>query len=206
MTTQSPHHYQDDLTYDAMNALPGVSSVHLMVDIETESANKNARVFEVAIRPFTLNKIMPATVLIPGETWQDARHRDPKTREWWMHPARSERFEELVELGKKGLGKDDFLAALGKSMQGTTDKGLLWARGQDFDLGILATFYENAGQPVPWKFWLGADARTILRCTGTPAQAADHTAAYDTFIQAQDTVRAMRKLIACGAAPLRAFA
>ena len=79
---------------------------------------------------------------------------------WWMgqsEEARNAAFADGIDL-KSGLQRiTDFV----KSLEPNANKVIMWARGQDFDIGQLNDMYETMGMVPPWKFWNSRDTRTL---------------------------------------------
>jgi hypothetical protein len=89
------------------------------------------------------------------------------------------------------------LNVFGGLIQGVGPKTLLWANGQDFDLGILGNLYDTVGMARPWVYNAGRDMRTLIDITGKPDikfEGEQHDALADAKHQAK-VIQAALKMV-----------
>lgn len=84
---------------------------------------------------------------------------DSDTLQWWMcqdEAARTAFVAGQCEAAPVITALEAFSAWL-------PDNAAPWANGAGFDFAILSNHYHDAGLPVPWKYWLEHDLRTLKR-------------------------------------------
>jgi hypothetical protein len=127
---------------------------HVMIDIETMSTHpNNALILSIGLvefdpTPDKAPRIGNRTLLRPEIIPQLllGRHVDPKTQKWWMdqsHPA----------IDDWALGeRQDFLTVHSVVSSYTRDKKGIWANGDLFDLGNLASLILQLRCDLPWHY------------------------------------------------------
>jgi hypothetical protein len=181
----------------------------LMLDLETLSTRKNARVMTIAAVLFNTH-----TGQI-GDTMHLGLHRygringqydgvDDETLAWWLSPPQAVALKRITALIQKqpyaphrALEK---LAAFIAKHQPVT----FWSNGASFDLAILDNLFTAHGMSIPWRFWQERDTRTIVdaarQITGSDPkkhvifEGQPHDALNDARYQARYVIQAYKQL------------
>lgn len=123
---------------------------------------------------------------------------NPKTVAWW-----SEQSSNATDIFRQGdsLSIDRALRCLSEFI-GKDD--LVWAKGPDFDLVMLAKAYEMMGMRVPWSFRNARDVRTMIwlgKLAGLkesdapkPQPFIKHFALHDAMFQAEVVLQVANEL------------
>lgn len=158
--------------------------IHFMVDLETYDTKPTAVILSIG------------AVVIVDPTQSYYRELDPttqtyrtvsdSTKEWWSKQPMP------IPIGPYSLyaALSEFTAWI-KSFNG---EPVIWCKGTDFDVAILANAYEQMYLPVPWKYNNIRDCRTVFKIAGWEPKKANHNALQDAIDQADDLLGALNKL------------
>ena len=150
----------------------------LMIDIETVGTGPEACILTIAAQafdPFTrgyYNQEYYARIDIES---QEGRNIEQGTIDWWATQPTAAREEAFAEEGRIPLKQA--LEELGKLIWHSKR---VWANGPTFDMNILEHAYKSYGIPLPWKYFLVRDARTVYGlCPNLNKYPASHHALED---------------------------
>lgn len=101
------------------------------------------------------------------------------TLEFWFRQDSTLAYDVLFNSGRfnrETMSVAEALAALNQWAQeqaeahdaGELDRVKWWAKGPDFDMGLLEEAYRLTGIDIPWKYNLKRDLRTVQDITGCP--------------------------------------
>lgn len=130
----------------------------LMIDNETMGLGPNAAVMQIGVQSFNstsgalgqgllIDVDLNSALMLGGET-------DPETILWWRQRG------GLVQKSPKSMRAA--LATLAAYVGDYPQLKRVWCRGLSFDLAHLEGYYMRAGVPIPWKYNIGRDTRTIF--------------------------------------------
>ncbi len=88
---------------------------------------------------------------------QPTRDIDNGTIEWWASQPPHAREEAFAEEGRIPL--DQALDELGKLIWHSK---LIWSQGPTYDMNILEHAYKSYYKPLPWKYYMVRDSRTVF--------------------------------------------
>jgi len=88
---------------------------------------------------------------------QEDRAIDQGTIDWWATQPAIVRDEAFNEEGRIPL--DQALDELGKLIWNSK---LIWAQGPTYDMNILEHAYKSYKKPLPWKYYMVRDSRTVF--------------------------------------------
>lgn len=88
---------------------------------------------------------------------QPDRAIDQGTIDWWATQPAIVRDEAFNEEGRIPL--DRALDELGKLIWHSK---LIWAQGPTYDMNILEHAYKSYNKPLPWKYYMVRDSRTVF--------------------------------------------
>ncbi len=88
---------------------------------------------------------------------QPDRDIDDGTIEWWATQPTHAREEAFNEQGRIPL--DQALDELGKLIWHSK---LIWSQGPTYDMNILEHAYKSYRKPLPWKYYMVRDSRTVF--------------------------------------------
>ena len=88
---------------------------------------------------------------------QPDRAIDQGTIDWWATQPAIVRDEAFNEEGRIPL--DQALDELGKLIWHSK---LIWAQGPTYDMNILEHAYKSYRKPLPWKYYMVRDSRTVF--------------------------------------------
>jgi hypothetical protein len=131
----------------------------LMIDIETVGTGPNACILTIAAQAFDpfsrgyYDRHYYARVDIES---QPERNIEQGTIDWWATQPSAARDEAFAEDGRIPLTQA--LEELGKLIWHSKR---IWANGPTFDMNILEHAYKSYSMPLPWKYFLIRDARTV---------------------------------------------
>ena len=150
----------------------------LMIDIETVGTGPEACILTIAAQafdPFTrgyYNQQYYARIDIDS---QEGRNIEQGTIDWWATQPTAAREEAFAEESRIPLKQS--LEELGKLIWHSKR---IWANGPTFDMNILEHAYKSYSIPLPWKFYVVRDARTVYGlCPGLNKYPASHHALED---------------------------
>ena len=164
------------------------NDVHVVLDLETMSTDKQALVLSIGWAIIKDCEIVSQGEVRPKMEAQADRHVSFDTLRWWMDGNKAEAQKHLASLPEWDL--DVALTYLDVSVDAIKQwpKVKVWGNSPNFDCDILAGLYRSAGKEVPWKFWQERDMRT-LRDVSTTARHVPkiaHTAMWDAVAEAED--------------------
>ena len=149
-----------------------------MIDIETVGTGPEACILTIAAQafdPFTrgyYNQQYYARIDIDS---QEGRNIEQGTIDWWATQPTAAREEAFAEESRIPLKQS--LEELGKLIWHSKR---IWANGPTFDMNILEHAYKSYSIPLPWKFYVVRDARTVYGlCPGLNKYPASHHALED---------------------------
>lgn len=161
--------------------------IHIMVDIETYDTKPTALI--LSIGACVITDPMQSYYRELDPTTQTYRTVSDSTKEWWSKQPMP------IPIGPHSLyaALTDFSGWLQDICKGA--EPVIWCKGTDFDVAILANAYEQMYLPVPWKYNNIRDCRTVFKIAELQPLKASHNALEDAIDQAYDLLDALRKLI-----------
>lgn len=172
-----------------------------MLDLETLSVRSDAAIIVIGAIKFNRNNYLKPLEemetfyrLVDIESCTKAGLRiDEETKNWWHNQDYAVRYEALENPNRVSLKKAllDFSAWVRPNTK-------IWGNGDDFDCSILAEAYHKCEIPVPWKFWLTRDCRTLfdiasIKNADLPKNSKHH-ALHDCYRQIVGVKKAFNKL------------
>ena len=88
---------------------------------------------------------------------QENRAIDNGTIEWWANQPEHAREEAFGKQDRIPL--DQALDELSKLIWRSK---LIWSQGPTYDMNILEHAYKSYGKPLPWKYYMVRDSRTVF--------------------------------------------
>jgi 3' exoribonuclease, RNase T-like len=150
----------------------------LMIDIETVGTGPEACILTIAAQAFDpfargyYNQHYYARIDIES---QEGRNIEQGTIDWWATQPPAAREEAFAEENRISLKQS--LEELGRLVWHSKR---IWANGPTFDMNILEHAYKSYNIPLPWKFYVVRDARTVYGlCPGLNKYPASHHALED---------------------------
>lgn len=157
--------------------------VHIMVDIETLDTEPSAVILSIGacgIQPNNLHftfyeELNPET--------QGERTVSLSTQQWWK--------DQVAKGMDMPAGKTYIQDALNRFASWVTQREgtpIIWCKGTDFDVKILANAFKQYTVPLPWKYHNVRDFRTLLKLhpqISHPANPIPHHALQDALYQAR---------------------
>ena len=135
--------------------------MHIMVDIETLAVTPDACILTIAAQQFSpfikhdYSELRHFYSRISIES-QKKRAVNENTVEWWANQSEQSQEEAFSENNRIPL--QDALKELSPLIW---QSDFMWINDPVFEVNILGHAYESFGLPVPWKFYLVRDARTV---------------------------------------------
>lgn len=186
-----------------------------MVDLETLSTRANAVILIIGAIRFKLEDTFDVkkdyTSLNPKNVFyrrikiksciDKGQHIDTKTRDWWNEQNEKSKYEALINPERVGLEEalKDFSIWF-ESIESQSKRTYVWGNGSGFDITILGESFEVCKIPIPWKFWLVRDLRTLfdlggVRMKDLPENGKHHALhdCYRQIIGAQLSIKNIRK-------------
>lgn len=176
--------------------------VDIMIDIESWSAEPNATILTIgAIKFARSGELKPIekcdTFYIrvdPKSCEAIGCHTDPNTVAWWNSQSEQARYEAIDNPDRVPI--KEALTRLSKWIGG--NNSVIWANSPSFDCVILESAYKRHKLPIPWKFWLTRDCRTLfdmarVRKYDLPG-GGEHNALHDCHRQIAGVKMALKKL------------
>jgi len=173
----------------------------VMLDLETLSVRSDAAIIVIGAIKFNRNDAVKKMEnmdtfyrRIDIESCEKAGLRiDTETKNWWYEQEHDVRYEALENPDRVLLKNAllDFSAWISPSNK-------IWGNGDDFDCSILAEAYAKCNLPIPWKFWMTRDCRTLfdiahIKNKDLPNNSKHH-ALYDCYRQIIGVQKAFCKL------------
>lgn len=167
---------------------------HIMIDIETLGTGDDAVIMEVgAVEFFDAPSevgVSFSSFVEVGDQRGNGRKVDKGTIKWWVDTD----VDRLIEFFENAIGlPDEVLASISDLCAGADT---IWAKGPNFDIGILEHAMKMYGVEIPWKFWQVRDARTLYKLADTEVDYGDkhHSALNDAKCQVRALFEAAEKL------------
>jgi hypothetical protein len=134
--------------------------MHLMIDLEGLATGPDTTILTIAAQAFDpfgsgyYDKHYYARVSLES---QENRSIDNGTIEWWATQPEHAREEAFGEQGRIPL--DQALDELGRLIWHSR---LIWSQGPTYDMNILEHAYKSYNKPLPWKYYMVRDSRTVF--------------------------------------------
>ena len=132
-----------------------------MIDLEGLGTAPEATILTIAAQGFDplgsgyyADRLYYARVTLES---QENRNIDQGTIDWWATQPAIVRDEAFNEEGRIPL--DQALDELGKLIWHSK---LIWAQGPTYDMNILEHAYKSYRKPLPWKYYMVRDSRTVF--------------------------------------------
>jgi hypothetical protein len=165
----------------------------LMVDIETLGTHNDSIILTIGAQMFDPSvkgwETKPQRHIHTGQTFSPymnvrvdvdeqellGRTTDQGTLDWWAKQSAEAQAESFSEENRLSLSE-----SLTQLVRLAEPCKRIWAKGVQFDIGILEHALEQIKMPIPWKFWKVMDARTVYALTPTlPQRTNGHLAIED---------------------------
>ena len=135
--------------------------MHIMLDLETMSAEPNAAVVSIGAVAFNRLGLVgePFYCIIDPESAAQAGHISGSTFKWWCQQS----VEARAMFAAKGVELADALVRFSGWVGNFNHDGpaCMWGNGADFDNVILGHAYRHHGMPAPWRFSNNRCYRTL---------------------------------------------
>lgn len=171
---------------------------HIIIDLETLSERATAAVVSLGAVALDHNLRIVATFHTPIDAgMQSARHRCPRTIEWWRSQSLAAQGASLRAIGPLSPRRalQEFVVFVGQHAD--TKDVRLWGNGSGFDCSILEDLYNDHQIATPWHHRNERDLRTLLELY---PQAQDvgvfegekHNALDDAMHEAKQLIKALQ--------------
>lgn len=134
--------------------------MHLMIDLEGLATGPDTCILTIAAQafdPFGTGHYPQSYYARVTLESQPDRAIDQGTIEWWATQPAIIRDEAFNEEGRIPL--DQALDELGKLIWHSK---MIWAQGPTYDMNILEHAYKSYRKPLPWKYYMVRDSRTVF--------------------------------------------
>jgi hypothetical protein len=134
--------------------------MHLMIDLEGLATGPDTTILTIAAQTFDpfgsgyYDRHYYARVTLES---QENRSIDDGTIAWWATQPDHAREEAFGEQDRIPL--DQALDELGKLIWHSQ---LIWSQGPTYDMNILEHAYKSYNKPLPWKYYMVRDSRTVF--------------------------------------------
>jgi hypothetical protein len=134
--------------------------MHLMIDLEGLATGPDTTILTIAAQTFDpfgqghYDKHYYARVTLES---QENRSIDDGTIAWWATQPEHAREEAFGEQDRIPL--DQALDELGRLIWHSK---LIWSQGPTYDMNILEHAYKSYNKPLPWKYYMVRDSRTVF--------------------------------------------
>jgi hypothetical protein len=134
--------------------------MHLMIDLEGLATGPDSTILTIAAQTFDpfgsgyYDRHYYARVTLES---QENRSIDDGTIAWWATQPDHAREEAFGEQDRIPL--DQALDELGKLIWHSQ---LIWSQGPTYDMNILEHAYKSYNKPLPWKYYMVRDSRTVF--------------------------------------------
>lgn len=181
---------------------------NIMIDLETLSTHKNARIMTIAAVHFDLESGFIGDTLHIGlhRAGYDNlnSHTSTDTLDFWLHNDQEAALDRIKRLiAAKPYATPRALEKLAKFISCHPFSGI-WSNGASFDLSILHSAYTAHDMPIPWQYWQERDCRTLVdaarQITGIDPkkqiafEGHPHDALCDAIYQARYVTEALQRL------------
>lgn len=143
-----------------------MSKQHIMLDLETMGTGPTAAITAIGAVAFSVEAGITDTFYKKVDLESSVRNggtMDPGTVIWWLGQSDAAR----KEMQAKGAHIDEALLSFDRWVCDNCARAtgaaqpMLWGNGAAFDNVILASAYQAASVPPPWKFWNDRCYRTM---------------------------------------------
>ena len=134
--------------------------MHLMIDLEGLATGPDTTILTIAAQTFDpfgsghYDRHYYARVTLES---QENRSIDDGTIAWWATQPAHAREEAFGEQNRIPL--DQALDELGKLIWHSK---MIWSQGPTYDCNILEHAYKSYSKPLPWKYYMVRDSRTVF--------------------------------------------
>jgi exodeoxyribonuclease VIII len=131
-----------------------------MIDLEGLSTGPDTTILTIAAQAFDpfgkgfYEQSYYARVTLES---QENRVIDDNTIAWWATQPEHAREEAFGEQDRIPL--DEALDGLGRLIWNSK---MIWAQGPTYDMNILEHAYKSYNKPLPWKYYMVRDSRTVF--------------------------------------------
>lgn len=132
------------------------STRHLMIDLETLSAEPTAAVIAIGAVTFTEDEIISQFEAQIDPVWTPG-HRSVSTMDWWNKQEAGVRARMF-----SGRMPPDVICRRFSDYLGASQPSFVWANAPTFDLVIIRHFYKQAGLEFPLSHRIERCYRTLL--------------------------------------------
>ena len=134
--------------------------MQLMIDLEGLATGPDTTILTIAAQAFDpfgtgyYDQHYYARITLES---QENRSIDDGTIAWWATQPEHAREEAFGEQGRIPL--DQVLDELGRLIWHSR---LIWSQGPTYDMNILEHAYKSYNKPLPWKYYMVRDSRTVF--------------------------------------------
>lgn len=154
---------------------------HFMIDIETYDVTPSAVILSIGAERILGSETFYVEV---DPNTQYERTVSQSTKDWWTKQS-----------NPPINGITSLHAALTYFAEWLPKNPIIWCKGTDFDITILAHAYRQYNIPIPWKYSNVRDCRTVYKLAGHhPIRTATHNALEDAEDQTDNLILALTKL------------
>lgn len=170
-----------------MEFLNDPNEQHIMIDIETLDTIPSAIILSIGAVAFKPEHERDFYLEIFADS-QYIRTSSLSTLTWWKS---QKNFPK-----NPSVGLTRALTSLSSWIRDVsrTRTPIIWCKGTDFDVTILADAYRQYKLPIPWKYSKVRDCRTIFKTFAVPITGASHNALADAKDQAHDLLVALSSI------------
>jgi hypothetical protein len=185
--------------------------MNVMLDLETLSTRSNATILVIAAIKFKNNVNIPEEMSEENLSKMDTfykritfdinnkktkYHIDKNTLEWWNKQSDEVCYEALKHPDRISL--KDALQQFADWIQNEGTDVKIYGNGSSFDVTIITEAFAIEEIPIPWKFWMVRDLRTVMdlgnvRMSSLPIEK-QHHALYDCYRQIIGYQRSMKNI------------
>ncbi|MCP3966933.1 MAG: 3'-5' exoribonuclease [Lentisphaerae bacterium] len=163
---------------------------NVMIDLETMGNNSKSAIISIgAVRFDNLELGQEFYTNVNLQSCIDAGlTMDASTIMWWMKQS-----DEARKAFNSGVNLADALRDFTKWLG---PGGEVWGNGVDFDNVILASAYDAANQPLPWRYWNNRCYRTfkgLCPSIKVPRGGIHHNALDDAKTQAEHLMKILKR-------------
>lgn len=170
-----------------MEFLNDPNEQHIMIDIETLDTIPSAIILSIGAVAFKPEHEMDFYIEIFTDS-QYTRTSSLNTLAWWKNQKNFPKHPS-VDLTYALTCLSVWIS----DVSGTRTP-IIWCKGTDFDVTILADAYRQHKLPIPWRYNKVRDCRTIFETFGVPITGASHNALADAKDQAHDLLVALSSI------------
>lgn len=183
---------------------------HVCIDLETMGTAPDSAIVAIGAVEFDLDADMVPRIgrefyvnVDLASCVEYGMKIDPNTVYWWLKQSDEAR-ASLTDSEHPKIGLWSALTALIEWWPTKTVGGRgidrevrVWARGQDFDIGILRIAFDRTGLKHPWAYNVARDTRTLYEALGTtpettiPPNDGAHNALKDAKWEAKAIIQAL---------------